>query len=158
MTVPPVPPIDRAAVTPSVDSIAMLLRTRTLAPGGGDAGTFTSETHPSDVDVEQVIELAADEVLGQLPAAVEVRLYPAVERMIGLRAAMTIEVSFFRESTTASELASAYQTALATLQGAVGGDVAIASQLSAREQDVEDVLGGVPALPPAACAPRLTAG
>jgi hypothetical protein len=83
-----------------------------------------------------VIELAADEVLGQLPASVDVRLYPAIERAIATRAAVVIEASFFRESAT--DLSAAYTTSMSALQGAVPGSVAIASGLSDRELAVWD--------------------
>jgi hypothetical protein len=153
MTIPPVepPPVDRQAVLPSVDDVALLLRTRTVGyvPGSGglgadtgssDVGSFTDTTRPTATEVEAVIEAAADEVLGQLPAAIDVRLYPAISRTIAVRAATIIEVSFFRE--TAADLSAAYATSITALVGAVPGDVAIASGLSLREQDVEDALGG----------------
>jgi hypothetical protein len=144
MSVPPIgpPPIDRAAVLPAVDDVALLLRTRTVgyAPGGGglggdtgpgDVGTFTTTTRPTAAEAADVIEMAADEVLGQLPAAVDVRLYAAIERAIATRAAVVIEQSFFRE--TSADLSAAYATSMTALQGAVPGSVAIASGLSDRE-------------------------
>lgn len=153
MTIPPVepPPVDRQAVLPSVDDVALLLRTRTVGyvPGsgglGGDTGpsdvtTFDDTTRPTAAEAQQVIEHAADEVLGQLAPAVDVRLYPAISRTIAVRAAAIIEQSFFRE--TAADLSTAYATSITALAGAVPGDVAIASGLSLREQDVEDALGG----------------
>jgi hypothetical protein len=127
--------------------VALLLRTRTVgyAPGGGglggdtgpgDVGTFTTTTRPTAAEAADVIELAADEVLGQLPAAVDVRLYPAVSRAIAVRAAVVIEASFFRE--TATDLSTAYAASMTALAGATPGDVAIASGISDRELAVWD--------------------
>ena len=154
MTIPPVEPlpIDRNAVLPAVDDVALLLRSRTVGAGpggsylGGDTGpvdattTFTADTRPTAIEAEAVIEIAADEVLGQLAEHVDTRLYPAIMRAIAVRAAAIIEVSFFRE--TATDLSAAYATSMSALQAAVPGDVAIASWVSQREQDVQDALTG----------------
>jgi hypothetical protein len=141
-----------ADLLPSVDDVALLLRTRTVGyqPGGGglgadsgsaDVGTFTDSTRPTATEVEAVIAQAADELLGLLPASADERYLPAIERAIGLRAAVIIEASFFRETSAAGDLASSYTAALAGLQAALpGGDALVASGLSEREQDVQDAL------------------
>ena len=153
MSTPEPVPIDRAAVTPTVDDVALLLRTRTVGPGqmtgglGADTGpadstTFTDDTRPTAVEVRLVIEAAADEVLGQLPASVDARFEPAILRAIAVRAAVIVEASFFRE--TSEDLSAAYTTSMTALQTAVPGGVAIASGVSEREQDVYDALAGLP--------------
>jgi hypothetical protein len=160
VSVPPVEPplIERADVLPTVADVALLLRSRTVGylpqssglggdTGPGDWTTFDDTTRPTATEVEQVVEVACDEVLGQLPAAVDVRLWPTVKRAIAVRAAAIIEQSFFRE--TATDLSAAYATSMSALQTAVPGEVAIASGRSLREQDVEATLEGIPLLPAA---------
>ncbi len=58
MISPPVdpPPIDRDAVLPSVDEVAMLERTRTIGPGGHDIPTFTDVTRPTADEAQALIE------------------------------------------------------------------------------------------------------
>jgi hypothetical protein len=109
---------------PSVDDVALLLRTRTVGAGpggsliGGDTGpveltTFTAETRPTATEVEAMIDVASDEVLAQLPAEIASSFH-AIRRSIALRAAVLIEASFFRESADAS-LAAASVSSLEAL-------------------------------------------
>ena len=75
-------------------------RTRTV---GGRAATrpdFTlhRQTRPTADEAEQVIEHAADEVLGRLPTHIAPQYLPAVTRAISLRAAQLIEQSYYREN------------------------------------------------------------
>ncbi len=94
MTDPPV--IDPEAVTPAADDVAILLRTRTRSDDGTEFGTFTDETSPTVDEVQALIDLAATEVLAQLPDEIDTTFGPAVTRLIALRAAALIELSFFR--------------------------------------------------------------
>ena len=147
--IPTAPPaIDRAAVTPSVDDVALLLRTRTVggqAQGGlgsdtgpADLTTFDDTTRPKGEEVARIIEAATDETLAQLPARVDAQYLPGILRTIALRAASVVELSFFREtsgdSETAASLTGAYLGDLRALQQAIPGEVAIAYGLSEREQ------------------------
>jgi hypothetical protein len=149
---PPLPPvIDPAAVRPTVDDVALLLRTRTVggqAQGGlgadtgpGDVTTFTDDTRPTAIEADAVIGHAVDEVLGFLPARADAQYLPAILRTIAIRAASVIEISFFRETTdtgAAAPLNTAYTADLQALQRAIPGDpeAFTAAGLSEREQDI----------------------
>lgn len=51
---------------PGLSEVAALLRARTKVQGGKELGTFTSATRPTDVEVEDLIDMASDEVLGKV--------------------------------------------------------------------------------------------
>ena len=145
-------PIDRAAVTPTVDQVAILLRTRTTAAGSGgylgadtgphDSTTFTDDTRPTAIEVELMIQAALDEVLVQLPSAAVTDDLAAISRIVALRTASYIEVSFFRETATdRTPLSVAYVDALKALKTALpDASGSIAWRLSERE--VESRTGG----------------
>jgi hypothetical protein len=113
------PPIDRAAVTPSVDDVAALEATRTIGASGADLGTFTSETRPTDTEVDVVIDEALDAVLGQLPDHIETLWYAPIRRLVALRAAATVETSYYREQAPATVWTERFAAELAALQAAV---------------------------------------
>jgi hypothetical protein len=99
-------------ITPSVDDVALLLRTRTVGPGttfgglGADTGpeqvtTFGEHTRPTATEVANVIEAARGSVLGYVRgglAAIPEAQKDAAKNAIALYAAVLVEVSFFRES------------------------------------------------------------
>lgn len=122
------PAIDREAVRPSVDEVAILLRTRTVTEGGHELDTFTEDTRPTAVEVERVVDHVVDEVLGQLPDRVDVGWYPPISRVIALRAAAVIEVSFFREQAneTAPAWAARFATDLDALRDLIAGPTFVA--------------------------------
>lgn len=106
MTIPrtayvPVQPeaIDLDMVRPSVEDIAVLLRTRTINDGDVEQDTFTEDTRPTASEVEIAIDGAVDEVLSQIPDTVFPKFYPQIKRVIRLATAIEIEASFFREQT-----------------------------------------------------------
>ena len=113
------PPIDRAAVTPTVDDVAALERTRTIGAGGEDVGTFTDQTHPTNDEVETLTDEALDEVLGQLPDHIDPLWYPAIRRLVVLRAATSVEASYYREQSPAAAWTERFATDLAALQRAI---------------------------------------
>ncbi len=96
MSVPDPPPVDVDAVRPSIADVAKLERTRTVLEDGTQVGTFTDLTFPTAADVNDVINLATDEVLGQLPDAIDADMYAEIKRLISIRSAILIEISFFR--------------------------------------------------------------
>jgi hypothetical protein len=91
------PPVDPVACTPTVDDVAALERTRTVDAVGGDIGAFTSTTHPTDVECQALIDQALDEVLARLPLHADPVWYPAIRRLVALRAAAMVETSYYRE-------------------------------------------------------------
>jgi hypothetical protein len=91
------PAADVGQVTPSVDDVAALSRTRTVEAGGSDPGTFTTDTQPSDQEVSDLIDQAVEVVLSQLPTLFPAGYYPQVRHAAALYAALLIEGSYFRE-------------------------------------------------------------
>jgi hypothetical protein len=116
------PALDPVAARPTVDDVAALERTRTFRDDGSEGATFDDQTRPSDVEVELLIDEALDAVLGQLPDHVDVLFYPAISRLIAVRAAMSVETSYFREQqveSPASTWAARFGADLAALQAAI---------------------------------------
>jgi hypothetical protein len=111
---------------PSVSDVALLLRTRTIGAGGGDLDTFTADTHPNAAAVEALIDEALGAVLAQLPDHMDPAFYPAVQRLVALRAAASVEISFYREAESAGEWTSRFAVDLAALQQAIPGATLIA--------------------------------
>jgi hypothetical protein len=95
----PAPPlVDRDQVTPSVSDVSALERTRTIQQADlTEVSVFDSQTRPSDVEVAGLIDLATDEMLGQLPSHIDESWYSAISRLICLRASTLIEISYYRE-------------------------------------------------------------
>jgi hypothetical protein len=113
------PPIDRAVVTPTVEDVAALERTRTIGTGGEDVGTFTTETHPTDGEVEALIDEALDVVLDQLPDHIDPLWYAPIRRVVALRAAVSLDTSYYREQSPASAWSERFAADLAALQAAI---------------------------------------
>jgi hypothetical protein len=96
-------PIEPVDITPSVDRVALLLRTRTVGVetglGGdtvvGDVATFTDTTRPTLEEVEEVIQVAYDVVRGLIHGTIFQNHAGTVKQMIAWYAAIIIETSFF---------------------------------------------------------------
>lgn len=84
-------------ITPDVDDVAALERTRTTNERGEDQGTFNATTTPTDTDVDRLIEQASYDVIAALPAAVAEDHWPTIRRAVTLNAAILVEGSFFRD-------------------------------------------------------------
>lgn len=91
------PPVDLAEVTPTVDDVAQLERTRTFDSYGNEYITFTDATRPTADEVLRVITDAVPVVLGTLPTYFDPKHWPAAKGVIALFCAMTIEGSWFKE-------------------------------------------------------------
>jgi hypothetical protein len=118
------PPVDPTQVTPTVADVAILERTRTVDDTGAEQTTFTSDTRPTDVECSELIDQASGEVLGQLPSNVDPIWYPAIQRLIALRAAALVETSFYREQAQAGSAAThatVYASELLALQKIIPG-------------------------------------
>lgn len=106
------PLVDEDAVTPTVEDIARLERTRTATGGGGDTfefgdTVFDENTRPTANEVQDLIEQAVPLVLSELPRAFPADHYESTKQAVALYTALMVEVSFFREQ---SDVASAPQT------------------------------------------------
>lgn len=92
---------------PSVDDVALLLRTRTVKgsgsglggdTGSGDFTTFDAGTRPTDSEASAIIGSAYSAMLARLQVPLIESQHGAFSHLVGLYAATLIEVSFFRES------------------------------------------------------------
>lgn len=105
------PPIQNTAelpggTRPSVMEVAALLRARTKVTGGRELGTFTEATRPTSREVGELIDEAADEVLGKVQAPTEGSDYERrVKRAIRLYSAILIETSYFPEQVKSGQSA-----------------------------------------------------
>jgi hypothetical protein len=112
--IPAPPPVDLAQITPSVDDVAILERTRTVHDDLTEVSTFDSETRPTDVECQELIAQALGEVLAALPPAIDMTLWAEpIKRVIALRAASLVEQSFYREQATATGVAATHALAFA---------------------------------------------
>lgn len=85
---------------PTTADVGALLRARTKDVNGNELGTFNSDTRPTDEEVDLIIGNASSDVyaeLGEVDALENESLQTAVSRLIALRAAMLIELSYFPE-------------------------------------------------------------
>jgi hypothetical protein len=123
--IPAPPPVDQDAVRPNVDDVGVLSRTRTVdETTGSEVGSFTESTRPSASEVEDLIDTASADVLSQLPPNLDPVWYGAISRAIALRAAFTLEASFYREAASvnvgpAAEYGQRFSADLAALQALI---------------------------------------
>jgi hypothetical protein len=107
--------VEEALTTrPTVQDVALLLRTRTVGPSSGGLGgdsapgdltTFSSSTRPKATEVESIIGTAQDAVMGMLRKPLPADEDASVRHAIAIYAAIVIETSFFRENSNADALA-----------------------------------------------------
>ena len=95
------PVVDPAQVTPSVDDVAKLERTRTYHDDLTEVTTFDSETRPTDVECQELIQQAVRDVLSGLPSQFDPQHWPKAKRVITLYSAMLVEGSYYKEQATA---------------------------------------------------------
>jgi hypothetical protein len=129
------PVIDITQVTPTVEDVAALERTRTVDDTGNDIGEFTSATRPTDVECKELIDQARNDVLAQLRRAVDPVHYPQILHIVAYYAAMLVEVSYYREQTgqRAEEYATLFTQSLTNLQTQIERDVELAGLLGSME-------------------------
>jgi hypothetical protein len=116
----PVP--DSSQVTPSVDDVAALERTRTIDADGADQSTFTDATRPTVDDVSGLIDQAVAEVLSRLRPSFPATYYAHVRHAAALYAAILVESSYFREQLTEGSVATyrdLFDSAIAGLQSSI---------------------------------------
>lgn len=98
-----------ASVTylPGGDDVAALIRARTKSPDGRELGAFTADTRPTAGQVDELIAMAAHAVHARTGWDVPAERHEEARRMTALRAALSIELSYFPEQVTAGR--SAYE-------------------------------------------------
>lgn len=97
MTIPEIPLTTVADVSPSVDAVAALERTRTAGDGTDEEPTFGPTTRPTAVEATALILQAAEGLLIQLPPRIHPDYYARVQHLVALYTAILIEGSYFRE-------------------------------------------------------------
>lgn len=88
--------LDAPPWTPTVQQVAWRLLARTRQTNGELAKTFNTNTDPTDTDVEGVIALTV-QLLGPRLGAVPDALIDSATSLAALKAAITVEESFFME-------------------------------------------------------------
>ena len=89
-----------AAIRPSVQWVADLVRTRAIEEGGHPADTFTDTTYPTEAQVDRLIDQAVNEIYTQLPGSIASEWATAGKHLSALYAAILVEASYFREQLT----------------------------------------------------------
>jgi hypothetical protein len=84
-------------ITPTVDSVAQILRARTKDDQGQELGTFTAATRPTDVQVSGLIATAQADVIAQTGPLLGVLTQEAARSAVAMRTAMLVELSYFPE-------------------------------------------------------------
>lgn len=91
------PDVQPSDVTPGVEDVARLEKTRTRNEDTGQSfDTFTSQTRPTADEVASVISAAVPLVLSQLRRDFDPSHYDQVKQAVALLAASVVESSFFR--------------------------------------------------------------
>jgi hypothetical protein len=114
-----------ATTRPSIEQVALLIRSRTKDSNGLEVGTFDGDTRPTAEQVELFIDQASALVTMQLPAAtIPAELAAAAAAVIALEAACSIEKAYWPEQARSDRspyalLKVEYDEALAALRTAV---------------------------------------
>lgn len=82
---------------PSLNQVGALVRTRTKDSSGNELGTFNEDTRPTSQDVQELIQQATDTFVVRGGTEIPPELFQEVQRLIALRAAMLVEISYFPE-------------------------------------------------------------
>jgi hypothetical protein len=85
-----------------LSQVGALLRTRTVDSKGVEQGTFTSDTRPTASQVEEKIELGAEDVARDVGSDIPDSLIQSAQALVALRAAMYVELSYFPEQVVAN--------------------------------------------------------
>lgn len=99
------PEPDLEEIRPSVDDVALLVRTRTYTEGVVEHAELTDETRPPVEEVQRLIDQSVPVVLMQLRPRFPEAVYGQVSYAIALYTAIIIEGSYFREQLTESQVA-----------------------------------------------------
>jgi hypothetical protein len=129
------PPVDRDAVTPGVDDVALLCATRTIDSAANQLGTFTSDTRPTDAQAGALIAQATVMVLAPLPDHLQTSLYERIRQAVALQAAILVETSFYREQANTGTVV-AMSNSLANMLRAIEQDAGGAAGVSQRVDSI----------------------
>lgn len=141
---------------PSVRDVADLLPQRVMTETGDVAETFTSSTHPTDAQVQRLIEQVHATVLASLGTLPE-GLWSVAHAVVTLGAAAIVELSYFGgdpQQRVYDELDSRYRQALKDLREAVS----LSSATDGPVIGESDGDGALPPPPPSASFPDTYVG
>jgi len=82
---------------PTLEDVANLIVARTKDKYGNELATFNADTRPTDTNVLEIIEQAADDVTTILDTDIPQGAYEYVRQAIALKSAAIIERSYFPE-------------------------------------------------------------
>lgn len=99
-------------IRPTVDEIGSLLTARTSDSAGDELGTFTGATRPTNLQVEELIDMAVADVASRIGADIPEAYWPDARRLAGLQAAALVESSFFPREISADSSAYRQYTAM----------------------------------------------
>jgi len=126
-TVPDFPPLDPASITPTVQEVADLERTRTIDDTPTDLTNFDATTRPTDVEVQRLIDHGVQAVAGSLRPAFPTAYYDDAKYAVCLYTAILIEGSYFREQVNTEGAMSTwralYADAISNLQSSIEYDL-----------------------------------
>ncbi len=83
--------------TPALADVGALLTTRTRDSNGAEQGTFTSDTRPTDAQVNVLIGKAVERIENKLGADIDSQLFEPAKDVAALDVAMRIELSYFAD-------------------------------------------------------------
>jgi len=132
---------------PTVDDVAALIRARTKDPSGRELGTFTSETRPSDDQVEKLITNGCAKVASFVGWELPDDAWPEAGHLASLVAACEAELSYYPEQVQTGR--SAYAELWAMYQYDVGqfadyvAQIAPTSPVAARSGSIATPSGTV---------------
>lgn len=86
-------PVSPDSIRPSLDDVGAILRART-AVMGTEKGTFDDTTRPTGTEVDELVDMAVAELALLLPDNIPDRYLLFAQRLVALRTAMAIEISY----------------------------------------------------------------
>lgn len=81
--------------TPALTDVGAVTIARTVNDVGVETGTFGSTTHPTNTQVAPLIQNAVDDVAIEIGTEIPAALFDKAKRLVALRTAMYIELTFF---------------------------------------------------------------
>lgn len=127
--------------TPEVQDVADHLSARTRDKNGAEAGTFNSDTRPTDEQVERLITKAAGTVSLRIGDDIPAALFEEAQDVVALRAAMLVELDFYPEQVSSdrspyAELKELYDEQIGTQKDPGSLVLAVRNALSDSTVDV----------------------
>jgi hypothetical protein len=96
-------PVDPAQITPEIDAVGALIRTRTIDRHGRELGTFTDQTRPTDSEVGPLLDRAARYVsiaVGERFADWTPALLATARDAVASFAALYVEQSYYADASS----------------------------------------------------------